>query len=556
MTPSIRNLRLEKLKRFYQENPLAYIKDVLGVSLWSKQEELVQKVVKYTKVMARASHSVGKSFLLGSLVNWHYDCFDPSITIATASSSNQVDQVIFAEVRSQRKDRPGLLPSASVLRSSANHFAVGLTANSSTAFHGRHAKGGHQLILFDEATGIKSEFWDAADGMLTGPDCHMLATLNPTDTASAAYNAEMSGEFEVIVISCMDHPNIALELEGKPPLIPGAVRLEWLESRLRAWTTPIAADKHTVMDVEWPPKSGNWYKPSPLFEGRVLGRYPTTGSNSVWSEAAWLEAIKPGRPVNYYKPLKIGCDVARYGDDYTSIVARRGSTVLYHETVNGWSLPRIAGLLKRIATDLTSLKAVGDGIPGNTAVGGEDPRTVDIFIDDTGVGGGLVDIGMEDGWKFVGINSAERAIDPDLYPNRRSELWFTVADRANRGELDLSRLPMETLKKMRGQCLAPTWKMDSNGCRVVERKEDTKKRIKRSPDDVDSLNLAFTTHVDVVFSETITTYAPPTLNAGTTLAPSITTVAGSHLEQPISDMKKTSLQLGSLPGNINNRRRW
>ena len=37
----------------------------------------------------------------------------------------------------------------------------------------------------------------------------------------------------------------------------------------------------------------------------------------------------------------------------------------------------------------------------------------------------------------------------------------------------------------------PTWKLDSQGRRVMESKDDTKKRLKRSPDDMDAANLAY-----------------------------------------------------------------
>jgi hypothetical protein len=39
--------------------------------------------------------------------------------------------------------------------------------------------------------------------------------------------------------------------------------------------------------------------------------------------------------------------------------------------------------------------------------------------------------------------------------------------------------------------LAPTWRLDSQGRRVVEAKERTKSRLSRSPDDMDALNLAY-----------------------------------------------------------------
>ncbi|HKV42544.1 MAG TPA: hypothetical protein VJX67_25305 [Blastocatellia bacterium] len=39
--------------------------------------------------------------------------------------------------------------------------------------------------------------------------------------------------------------------------------------------------------------------------------------------------------------------------------------------------------------------------------------------------------------------------------------------------------------------MTPKWALDSAGRRVIEKKEVTKKRIKRSPDDADALNLAY-----------------------------------------------------------------
>lgn len=48
-----------------------------------------------------------------------------------------------------------------------------------------------------------------------------------------------------------------------------------------------------------------------------------------------------------------------------------------------------------------------------------------------------------------------------------------------------------TLKRLKSQALAPKWKIDSAGRRVVEQKADTKKRLGRSPDDMDAFNLAY-----------------------------------------------------------------
>jgi hypothetical protein len=52
-------------------------------------------------------------------------------------------------------------------------------------------------------------------------------------------------------------------------------------------------------------------------------------------------------------------------------------------------------------------------------------------------------------------------------------------------------LSREAILELKRQALAPTWKVDGQGRRVVESKDETKKRIKRSPDDMDALNLAY-----------------------------------------------------------------
>ncbi|HLK58629.1 MAG TPA: hypothetical protein VKU00_18810 [Chthonomonadaceae bacterium] len=468
----LRKLQTALLLESYRRRPELYARQVLSVTWWPKQQEIAQALLQHKRVFVKAAHAVGKTHVAGGLVNWHFDCFDPGVTLSTAPTGQQVGDVLWKEVRAQRKDRPGLQPKAPRMETSAEHFAVGYTARDDNAFQGRH--GEHVLIVFDEATGILGDFWDAAEGMMTGEGCLWLTILNPTDTASRAYEEEQKGKFHVITVSCLDHPNIKAELAGLPAPFPAAVRLAWVEERVAEWCDPIASADKRSGDIAWPPSSGIWYRPGPLFEARVLGRWPTTGSSSVWKEAMWEAALTP-QEIDFDQPLEVAADVARFGDDFTSILVRRGNCALWHETHNGWSTAQTAGRLKQLA--------------GQFAAQGEDPRQVLIKVDDDGVGGGVVD--QKADWRFVGLSGAHKAIQSDDYPNRRSEFWFAVAERADTGMLDLSRLSEESKRLLRRQVMAPTWKLDSQGRRVVEPKADTKKRIGRSPDDADALNLAF-----------------------------------------------------------------
>lgn len=457
----------------YASDPVGYAREVLRVRWWAKQEEIARALLAPPhRVLVKASHSVGKTHLGGGLVNWFFDSFPRGIALTTAPTDRQVRDLLWKEVRQQRGTAGGFPgPKMPRLESAANHFAHGFTARDADSFQGHHAE--NMLFIFDEAVGVEGAFWEAGEGMF-GAGSMWLAIFNPTDTSSQAYQEELSGGWHVISMSALDHPNIAAELRGEPPPYPAAIRLHRLDEMLRKWCRP-AEGEPLPTDIEWPPKSGEYLRPGPIAEARVLGRWPSQGTNSVWSDGAWQAAELLLLP-EPDEPPEIGCDVARFGDDFTEIHVRRGPCSLHHEAANGWSTAQTAGRLKELANEY-----------GQRA--GMDGRQVLVKVDDDGVGGGVVD--QRAGHRFVGVSAGERAIEAEGYPNRRSELWFSVAERASEGRLSLARLDADTRRELRRQAMAPAWQLDSQGRRVVEEKKVTKKKLKRSPDGMDALNIAY-----------------------------------------------------------------
>ena len=467
-------LAIEAMRLIYQRAPELYARDILGVTWHAQQTLIARALIRHRRVMIRAGNGPGKSFVAAGLINWFYDMFTPSITLTTAPTHQQVQQVLWAYVRTLRKGRPGLMPKDSRMEDAPDHFAVGMTAIDANAFQGRHSK--NMFVIFDEATGVDPQFWDAAEGMLSGSNAYWLCLLNPTDTDSVAYRREQLGGFHVISLSSLAHPNIQAELAGEKPLYHGGVSLDWLYARLNdpEWCERISKTDAVETDFEFPIHSDQWYRPGPLFESRVLGRWPTLGTSGVWNEELWNLAMVEQQPTG---PYEIGCDVARKGDDFTEIVVRRGACALSHEAHNGWLTTQTAGRLKEIAINL---------MHGNR-MNAQD--NVIIKIDDDGVGGGVTD--MLEGWNAIGVNAGSAPTEKERYPNKRSELWFNTARMAREGNLDLSRLSAESKSKLRLQLMSPSWKLDSQGRRVVEPKDMTKKRLGRSPDSADALNLAY-----------------------------------------------------------------
>ena len=66
-----------------------------------------------------------------------------------------------------------------------------------------------------------------------------------------------------------------------------------------------------------------------------------------------------------------------------------------------------------------------------------------------------------------------------------------AAEKAKAGLVYVGRLDRTTLARLRQQLLAPAWEVDSAGRRAVEKKDETKDKIGRSPDDADAFNLAY-----------------------------------------------------------------
>jgi hypothetical protein len=483
-----------ELLELYQQFPEIYARQRLNQIWWERQCYASRAVARRKRVMCKAAHGVGKTHLAGGLCNWSFDCFYPSVTLTTAPTNAQVKDLLWKEVRIQRGNRPGLKPAAPRMETGPNHFAQGYTARDANSFQGRHEC--YLFIYFDEAVGVQSAFWEGAYGMMTNEESRWFCIFNPTDTASTAFLEETSSENDwfVVTISALDHPNVLAGLQGKPILFPGAVTLGWVLERLKQWASPIRSTDAKATDIEFPKGSNNWYRPSPLLESRVLGRWPSNPTNSIWSDAMW-EGCKEQQPIPKDVMPEIGCDVARFGDDFTSLFVRQGPCYLDYETHNGWDGNQVAGLLKQKAGEFASksnartliqgLMLPGEKLPAVQV--GIDPKLIPIKIDDNGVGGAVMD--KKEGYNFIGINSSETALDPAGYPNRRSEMWFAGAIAAMERQIDVSRLDEDVQNRLRRQLMSPTYKLDALGRRVVEPKADTKRRLGRSPDDADAFNL-------------------------------------------------------------------
>jgi hypothetical protein len=58
----------------FADDPLGYCREYLGVKLWDKQREIIEKLMTPPyQVLVRAGHNVGKTFVAACLASWFYD---------------------------------------------------------------------------------------------------------------------------------------------------------------------------------------------------------------------------------------------------------------------------------------------------------------------------------------------------------------------------------------------------------------------------------------------------------------------------------------------------
>ncbi len=486
------------MAELYRGDPVGYAENVLRIAfIWEQQKEIARALMQPPyKVMVKAGHSVGKTFLASWIVNYWYDCYDPGVAITTAPTKRDVEDLLWKEVRLQRArvglDNDFIGPSAPEMRSSPDHYAKGFTARKGESFQGRHDP--RMLFVFDEAIGVATNYWQTVRTMFKPEQGHAwLVIFNPTDTTTQAYLEEQYGDWKVFSLSSVDHPNIEAALEGRPLPIPAAVSKGQVDGWVRDWCTPVKPDELQTTDFEWKveglPEIEFW-RPGPDFESRCLGRWPSQGTYGVWSDSLWstIEGIDLGfREIDL---PQIGCDVARFGDDKTEMHVRRGSTSLAHESHAGWPTTKTTARLEEMVLELAA-QVSRERVAAGGARPPIHPRDIKIRVDDDGVGGGVLDQLVERGLSARGVGAGTVALDQVRYPNKRSELWFLTAAKALAGLVSLGRLDADTRRKLKMQAMSPQWWLDAAGRRVVEPKDETKKKIGRSPDGLDAMNLAY-----------------------------------------------------------------
>lgn len=465
-----------------QRDPVWFAREIMGFHAWSKQRVILESVRDHDATAVRSCHGVGKTATAAEVILWFLAAYGPeALVVTTAPTWRQVRDLLWREIAKAVHRASGFFDDAKLtdtrLDFAPEWYAVGLSTNQPENFQGYHSR--NLLFVVDEASGVKQPIFEASEGFLTAVGARSLYIGNPTQIGGEFYSAFHGSRalYNTIHVSAFDTP--AFTGEEVPEHVARVLPTQAWVDRMKL--------KYRVSDQDERGSTGA--KLHPVYEVRVLGRFPSQGERAVvpmWLVENAQQHELPMTPPAAGSddpwpdwPKVVGCDPARFGDDETVITLRSGNRVEIVEVIQGQDLMESAGRLLQVAE--------ANIHPANG-------RPV-IVVDEIGLGGGIIDRLREVGeFTVVAYNASAAPAQENEgiggYPNARSELWFEFAQDF------LPHLDLDPDEDLLSDLCAPEYKIDSQGRQVVEPKEETKKRLGRSPDRADAVMMTFSRPVN------------------------------------------------------------
>jgi hypothetical protein len=397
------------------------------------------------KIALASGHGIGKSALCSWIALWAISTFPGTRGIITASSESMLMTRLRAELRVWfRRFRAAQffeMTATSLISREPSHeqtWRLDLlpwNENRPEAFAGMHSKGGRILLIFDEASAIAAAIWETCEAICTDIDA------------------------QIIWLCC-----------GNPLHASGRFR-DCFERYSRRWVT-----RHVnSLEVSFTnkPQLERWIEDfgedSDFVRTRVMGEFPHTGSTQFIGPELVDDAMQRELNGSGGDPLVIGVDVARFGDDMSAIFPRKGMDA-------------------RTILPLTFRNIPIDKLEDQVVAFCNAHKVQQIFVDGTGVGGGLVDHLRRRGYLVADVQfgaKADQAIDGTRFANKRAEIWGLM-----RNALKYLCLPNDP--SLREQLTGPEYTFGRiNDAILLEPKDAMKRRGVPSPDLADALACTF-----------------------------------------------------------------
>lgn len=392
----------------------------------------------------RSGHGVGKSAFVSWLVWWSIATAQDTRGRVTANTEKQLRTVLWAEIgkwhslflaRHLFKSTATAIYSADPAREKNWRIdAVPWSEDNPEAFAGLHNFGKRLIVIFDEASAINDKIWEVIDGAMTDANTELLwiATGNPTRNF---------GRFR----ECF--------YEGSA----------WHCTQV---SSEDSAFSNKAMLAKWKETHG-W--DSDFYRIRVRGEFPNSSEMQLIPVESVLSARKRAPIENPFEPLILAVDVARFGNNESVASFRRGKDArsIPAQRWRGLTVVETAHRIARLMAD-------------------HDPDAV--FVDEGGVGGGVVDVLRSLGHQVIGVNFGSK---PSLRPggtlvgNKRAEMFVSLRDWLREGGA------IEDSQDLHEQLVSIEYHFNQRTEIMLMSKEDMRMLGRPSPDWGDSIAMTF-----------------------------------------------------------------
>lgn len=483
----VRSLRREaRLGRWpdprWQKDPEGFARIILGVELWEKQIAILHSIVANRHTAIMGGRKIGKDFVVAVAALWWYASFEDARVFMLAVTEEQIDDVFYRQVKilhhqsgrclaCKRADAFGPTPcehsthldgkahekaetGVKTMKTGDLREITGLTARAAEGAQG--ISGTRVLYVQDEASGQSDANNRSILGNMASSQCRRVILSNGTRTEGFFFDAfheppdrHVHSTFQV---SSLESPNVIAGRE----IYPGLADRLWIEEMKRLWG-----------------------EDSVEYLVHVLGKFAEGEEKKAITLQLIQESVKRWAATTFELSdrIQIGLDVAGEGEkgDESIFVVRRGPKMLSLLAFRGLT---IDDHLAHVTGIVRGLRRRNEGLPL-------------VVIDASGPIGYRVNVVISafaekhpEMFQSVGVRADSIAQDKMNYDKRRDELWASTVAwlRAGGALLDDPKLAAEL------HC--PEWSYNKWGQRFVTPKLLMKKKLKRSPDRADALNLA------------------------------------------------------------------
>ena len=413
-----------------------------GVSL----DEAIQMAVA-------SGHGVGKSATVSWLILWAMSTMPDTRGVITANTETQLRTKTWAELAKWYRMcicRHWFSMSATAIYSvDPEHERtwrvdkVAWSEDNTEAFAGMHNQGRRILCIFDEASAIPDIIWETTEGAMTDTGTEIIWAVFGNPTRNTGRFKECFGRF----------------------------KHRWITKQVDSRTAKLTNKKQIA---EWVADYG---EDSDFVRIRVRGEFPRVGSMQFISTELVDRAMRANNEadVTLMDPIVMGVDVARFGTNASVIKVRRGRDARSYKSIKLRGVDTMT-LVTRIIEEAQRVKADA------------------IFVDEGGVGGGVVDRLRQLRMNVYGVSfggkpdrATQQASGYIIYANKRAEMYGVFRDWLPGGMLEDDK---DLAQQITGIEYGYVMREGKDAI-LLEKKEDMERRGLPSPDDADALILTF-----------------------------------------------------------------